>query len=129
MVNDAKKYEDDDKKQRERIDAKNGLENYAYSMKNTIADEKVASKLEPADKQILQDKVNEVIQWLEKSQEATKEEYEDRQKELESHCTPIISKMYQAGGGMPGGGMPDMGGMPGMGGSGGSSGPKVEEVD
>jgi len=127
MVNDAKKYEDDDKKQRERIDAKNGLENYAYSMKNTIADEKVASKLEPEDKQTLSDKVNEVIQWLEKSQEATKEEYEDRQKELESVCTPIISKMYQAGGG-PGGAPEggDFGGMPGMGGS---SGPKVEEVD
>jgi len=99
MVNDAKKYEDDDKKQRERIDAKNGLENYSYSMKNTLNDEKVASKLDPVDKQTLSDKVNEVIQWLEKSQEATKEEYEDRQKELESVCTPIISKMYQSGGG------------------------------
>eukprot|EP01004_Peranema_trichophorum_P010969 NODE_980_length_2205_cov_425.038905_g781_i2.p1 GENE.NODE_980_length_2205_cov_425.038905_g781_i2~~NODE_980_length_2205_cov_425.038905_g781_i2.p1 ORF type:complete len:647 (-),score=204.81 NODE_980_length_2205_cov_425.038905_g781_i2:196-2136(-) len=126
MVNDAKKYEDDDKKQRERIDAKNGLENYAYSMKNTINDEKVASKLEPEDKQTLSDKVNEVIQWLEKSQEATKEEYEDRQKELESVCTPIISKMYQAGGGPGGAPEGDFGGMPGMGGS---SGPKVEEVD
>jgi len=129
MVNDAKKYEDDDKKQRERIDAKNGLENYAYSMKNTINDEKVASKLDPEDKQTLTDKVNEVISWLEKSQEATKEEYEDRQKELESVCTPIISKMYQAGGGPGGMSDMDMGGMPGMDGAGGSSGPKVEEVD
>lgn len=41
----TQRYEDDDKKQRERIDAKNGLENYSYSMKNTINDEKVSVPL------------------------------------------------------------------------------------
>ena len=132
MVNDAKRYEDDDRKQRDRIDAKNGLENYSYSMKNTVNDEKVASKLDASDKQKIMDAVDAAIKWLEHNQEASKEEYEGRQKELEGVCNPIISKMYQGAGGMPGG-MPDMGGaggMPGMGGQGGaSSGPKVEEVD
>jgi len=136
MVNDAKMYEDDDKLQRERIDAKNGLENYAYSMKNTINDEKVADKVDAGDKQTVLDAVNEAVQWLESNQEASKEEYESRQKDLEGVCTPIMTKMYQAGGGggAPGG-MPDMGGMggmPGMGGDAGAaqgSGPKVEEVD
>jgi len=137
MVNDAKKYEEDDKQQRERIDAKNGLENYAYSMKNTITDEKVADKIDASDKQAVLDAVNSAVQWLEGNQEASKEEYESRQKDLEGVCTPIMTKMYQAGGGAPGGmpgGMPDMGGMggmPGMGGDAGgaSAGPKVEEVD
>eukprot|EP01000_Liburna_glaciale_P007174 NODE_968_length_726_cov_13245.729690_g660_i0.p1 GENE.NODE_968_length_726_cov_13245.729690_g660_i0~~NODE_968_length_726_cov_13245.729690_g660_i0.p1 ORF type:complete len:170 (-),score=72.73 NODE_968_length_726_cov_13245.729690_g660_i0:189-698(-) len=136
MVNDAKKYEDDDKSQRDRIEAKNGLENYAYSMKNTVNDEKVADKLDADDKQKILDAVDEATKWLDSNQEGTKEEYESRQKDLEAVCTPIISKMYSAGGGMPGGmggagGMPDMGGMPGMGGDAGgaSSGPKVEEVD
>jgi L1 cell adhesion molecule like protein len=136
MVTDAKKYEDDDKHQRERIDAKNGMENYAYSIKNTINDEKVASKLDPADKEKVNEAVAAAIKWLESNQEGGKEEYESRQKDLEAICNPIISKMYQAGGGAPGGmpdmgGMGGMGGMPGMGGSGGgaSSGPKVEEVD
>jgi len=129
MVNDAKKYEEDDKKQRERIDAKNGLENYAYSIKNTMNDEKVASKIDAGDKQKVLDAVNEAVQWLEHNQEAEKDEYESRQKDLEAICTPIMTKMYQ-GGGMPdmsgmGGGM---GGMPGMGGDAGA-GPKVEEVD
>eukprot|EP00906_Rhabdomonas_costata_P027434 RCo038967 len=135
MVGDAKKYEEDDKKQRERIDAKNGLENYAYSMKNTINDEKVAGKLDAGDKQKITDAVEGAIKWLEHNQEASTEEYSSRQKELEGICNPIIAKMYQGAGGAGGmpGGMPDMGGMggmPGMGGSGGgSSGPKVEEVD
>eukprot|EP01012_Entosiphon_sulcatum_P005731 TRINITY_DN125_c0_g2_i2.p1 TRINITY_DN125_c0_g2~~TRINITY_DN125_c0_g2_i2.p1 ORF type:complete len:670 (-),score=197.03 TRINITY_DN125_c0_g2_i2:55-2019(-) len=130
MVNDAKKYENDDKKQRERIEAKNGLENYAYSMKNTISDDKVAGKLDASDKQSLQNAVEEAIHWLERNQTAEKEEFEAKQKELEAVCTPIITKMYQASGGAP-----DMGGMPGMGGAGagasagGSSGPRVEEVD
>jgi len=132
MVNDAKKYEDDDKNARERIDAKNGLENYAYSMKNTISDEKVADKIDAGDKQKVLDAVNETVQWLEGNQEASKEEYESRQKDLEGICTPIMTKMYQAGGGGAGG-MPDMGGMGGMPGMGGdaapASGPKVEEVD
>jgi L1 cell adhesion molecule like protein len=136
MLNDAKKYEDDDKKQRERIDAKNGLENYSYSMKNTINDEKVASKLDPSDKQKILDAVEAAIKWLEQNQEASTEEYAGRQKDLEGICNPIVAKMYQGAGGAPDGmpdmsGMGGMGGMPGMGGmgGGGSSGPKVEEVD
>jgi L1 cell adhesion molecule like protein len=132
MVQDSKKYEEADRVQRDRVEAKNGLENYAYSMKNTVNDEKVASKLDAADKQKILDAVEENVKWLDRNQEATKEEYESRQKDLEAICNPIITKMYQAGGGAPD--MGGMGGMPGMGGMGGhdtgaSAGPKVEEVD
>ena len=56
------------------------------------------------------------------------EEFEHQQKELESVCNPIISKMYQGAGGMPGG-MPDMGGMGGDPATAGRGGPTVEEVD
>eukprot|EP01007_Sphenomonas_quadrangularis_P000809 NODE_165_length_1946_cov_393.985767_g123_i0.p2 GENE.NODE_165_length_1946_cov_393.985767_g123_i0~~NODE_165_length_1946_cov_393.985767_g123_i0.p2 ORF type:complete len:543 (-),score=287.51 NODE_165_length_1946_cov_393.985767_g123_i0:318-1925(-) len=127
MLSEAQKYADDDKTQRERIDAKNSLENYAFQMKNTVNDEKVASKLDSQDKDKILNECKKVVSWLEANQEAHKEEYEERQKELEAICTPIITKMYQAAGGE--GGMP--GGMPGGGmpGAGGSSGPKVEEVD
>eukprot|EP00996_Jenningsia_fusiforme_P002032 NODE_2879_length_1098_cov_41.750238_g2481_i1.p3 GENE.NODE_2879_length_1098_cov_41.750238_g2481_i1~~NODE_2879_length_1098_cov_41.750238_g2481_i1.p3 ORF type:complete len:175 (-),score=52.71 NODE_2879_length_1098_cov_41.750238_g2481_i1:21-545(-) len=59
MVSDAKRYEEEDRLQRERIDAKNGLENYAYSMKNTVNDEKVAGQLDAEDKQKILDAVNE----------------------------------------------------------------------
>jgi len=147
MVNDAAKYENQDKQQRERVDAKNGLENYAFSMKNTVNDANVAGKLEESDKSAILSAVEGALQWLQTNQEASKEEFEHRQKELEGVCNPIMTKMYQAGGGGAGGagGMPDMsqfaGAAGGAGGFGGgaapggrsapppSSGPKVEEVD
>ncbi|CAJ1030279.1 putative Hsp70 protein/MreB/Mbl protein [Leishmania shawi] len=134
MVNDASKYEQADKMQRERVEAKNGLENYAYSMKNTIADTNVSGKLEESDRAALNSAIDAALEWLNSNQEASKEEYEHRQKELESTCNPIMTKMYQSmgggAGGMPGG-MPDMSGMGGGAGpaAGASSGPKVEEVD
>ena len=46
--------QDEDEKQRERVEAKNKLENYAYNMRNTIKDEKVAEKLSADDKQAIE---------------------------------------------------------------------------
>ena len=138
MVKDADKFKDEDNKQRERIQSKNSLESYAYSMKSTVEDDKVKDKISEEDKKSITDKCKEVIDWLDHNQEADKSEFDDMQKELEKVCNPIITKLYQSGGGapggMPGGGMPG-GGMPGgfPGGapqSGGeSSGPTIEEVD
>jgi len=66
-----------------RIQAKNGLESYAYNLRNSITDEKLADKFEAADKTKLETAVNETISWLDSSQEASKEEYDEKQKELE----------------------------------------------
>jgi len=138
MVNDAEKYKEEDGKQKDRISAKNGLESYAFNMKSTIEDEKVKDKVSAEDKKTILDKCNEVIAWLDANQSAEKEEYEHQQKEVEGVCNPIITKLYQAAGGAPGG-MPDMsgmgGGMPGgapagdAAGAGSGSGPTIEEVD
>jgi len=114
MVSEAEKNREVDEKNRKKVEAKNGLENYAYSMRNTIRDEKVASRLDAPDKEALEKAIDQTIAWLDKNQLADVEEFEHQQKELEKVCTPIITKMYQqAGGGAPGGagGMP--GGMPG----------------
>ncbi|KAI7904544.1 hsp71-like protein [Cokeromyces recurvatus] len=130
MVNDAEKYKAEDEAAAARIQAKNGLESYAYNLRNTLQEENVASKLDAADKEKLNQAVKEAIDWLDNSQEASKEEYESRQKELEEIANPIMMKMYQGAGGAPGGGAP--GGFPGAapgGGSGHDNGPTVEEVD
>jgi hypothetical protein len=66
-----------------RITAKNGLESYTYNLRNSVNDEKLAGKFEPADKTKLEGAINETIKWLDASQEASKEEYEEKQKELE----------------------------------------------
>merc|ERR1712165_620896 len=140
MVNEAEKYKAEDEKQRERISAKNGLESYCFNMKSTMDEEKVKSAISDSDKKKIEDKCDECIKWLDANQMAEKDEYEDKQKEVEQVCNPIIQNLYQgagggAPGGMPGGGMPG-GGMPGGGMPGGpgapppsSGGPTIEEVD
>jgi len=136
MVNDAEKYKADDEKQKERIGAKNGLESYCFNMKTTMDDEKIKDKISDDDKKIINDKCDEAIKWLDANQLAEVEEFQDKQKEVEGVCNPIITKLYAAAGGA--GGMPDMGGMPGgmpgaggaaPGGGSGGAGPTIEEVD
>merc|ERR1712019_256403 len=137
MVNDAEKFKAEDDKQKERIAAKNGLESYCFNMKTTIEDEKVKDKISDDDRKAINDKCDEAIKWLDANQLAEVEEFNDKQKEVEAVCNPIITKLYQGAGGA--GGMPDMGGMPGggmpgaggaaPGGGSGGSGPTIEEVD
>merc|ERR1712172_244264 len=135
MVNEAEKYKAEDEKQRDRISAKNGLESYCFNMKSTMEEEKVKSAISESDKKKIEDACDECIKWLDGNQMGEKDEYEDKQKEVEAVCNPIIQSLYSgAGGGAPGGGMPGGGmpGGPGAGGappSGGGSGPTIEEVD
>eukprot|EP00271_Cylindrocystis_brebissonii_P021948 TRINITY_DN817_c0_g1_i1.p1 TRINITY_DN817_c0_g1~~TRINITY_DN817_c0_g1_i1.p1 ORF type:complete len:650 (-),score=139.28 TRINITY_DN817_c0_g1_i1:766-2715(-) len=123
MVQDAEKYKSEDEEARRKVDAKNGLENYAYNMRNTIRDDATSSKLDPADKKKIEDAVSDAISWLDTNQLAEVDEFEDKQKELEGICNPIITKMYQeagAAGGVSGGAGPT---------GDGGQGPKIEEVD
>ncbi|KAF8767712.1 Heat shock 70 kDa protein cognate 4 like protein [Argiope bruennichi] len=130
MVQEAEKYKDDDEKQKSRIAAKNSLESYAFNIKSTIDDEKLKDKISEDDKKKVLDKVNDTLKWLDSNQLAEKEEFDDKQKELEAVCNPIVTKLYQSAGGAPGG-MP--GGFPGAGagapGGGSTGGPTIEEVD
>ena len=127
MVQDAEKFKDEDDKLRKKVDAKNGLENYCFQMKNTLNDEKVKEKFTEEDKSTIEDTSKEGLQYLESNPDASAEEYEAKQKELEAKFNPIMMRIYQAAGGQPGaggmpGGMPGGfpgGGMPGAGGDGG----------
>merc|ERR1712061_39785 len=126
MVNDAEKYKAQDDSQKEKITAKNGLESYCFNMKSTVEDDKLKDKISEDDRKTILDKSNDTISWLDQNQMAETEEFKDKQKELESICNPIISKLYQqAGGNMPSGSCGAQSGQ----GFGGSSGPTVEEVD
>ncbi|KAI4716213.1 heat shock 70 kDa protein [Aureobasidium sp. EXF-10727] len=129
MLSEAEKYKEEDEAEAARIGAKNGLESYAYSLKNTISDPKVEEKLPADDKEKLSAKINETVEWIDSNTTATKEEYESQQKELEGVANPIMTAFYQQSGGAPEGGMP--GGMPGGAGAAPAhdDGPSVEEVD
>merc|ERR1711906_71274 len=101
MVREAEQFADEDAQAKERIDAKNGLESYAYNMKNQINDDKFKDAVGEDDKKVIEDKVNEVMSWLDTAEHAEKEEFESMQKELEGVCNPIIQKLYAASGAQP----------------------------
>merc|ERR1712100_49306 len=139
LVQEAERYKAEDEANRARVEAKNGLENYAFQMRNTMNDEKVAGNMSEDDKKKINDAINDTLSWLDANQNAEKEEFEAKQKELEGICLPILQSLGGGAGGMPGG-MPDMSGMPG-GFPGGAApggappageadeGPKIEEID
>ena len=112
MLNEAEKYKAEDEAESARIGAKNALESYAYSLKNTLSDSKVDEKIEAGDKEKLKAEIDKTVAWLDDNQTATVEEYEGQQKSLEAVANPIMVKMYGGDGGQ--GGMPGMGGMGGM---------------
>lgn len=138
MVSEAEKYKAEDDANRNRIEAKNGLENYCYSLKGSISSDEVKDKIPADKKETLENAIEDAIKWLDANQSAEKEEYEEKQKALEAVAMPILQEMAGGAGGAPGGmpgGMPDMGGMPG-GAPGGAppaddpaGGPTIEEID
>jgi heat shock protein 5 len=101
MVREAEEMAEQDKMVREQIEAKNKLEGLCYSLKSTMNDEKVKDKIDESDKQSIQDKVAEVLEWLNDNGDATKETLDEKLQELEGVSNPIMSKFYQANGGQP----------------------------
>jgi L1 cell adhesion molecule like protein len=128
MVRDAEKYKDEDNKQKERIESKNQLENYAYTIRSSLQDENISGKLSEDDKTKLNSVVDSTLSWLDSNQASSKEEFDAKRKELENTAMPIMAKL----GGGDQGPMPSTGG-PMPGGYGGqtpsSGGPTVDEVD
>lgn len=68
MVRDAERFKEEDDKQRDRLQAKNSLESYAFNMKTTVEDDKLKDKISADDRQKVLDKCNEVIRWIDSNQ-------------------------------------------------------------
>jgi heat shock protein 1/8 len=142
MVSEAEKYKQQDEILKKKIEAKNGLENYCYSVRSSLKDEKIKDKFSSEERETLEKACEDALKWIESNPEAQTEELEARQKQIEEVFNPIITKIYQQSGGAPEGGMPGgmpggfpggaggfPGGFPGAGGAGAGAGPKVDEVD
>lgn len=108
MLNDAEKYRDEDNIQKEKVLAKNRLESYVYLVKQAVED--AGSKLSNADKNKALEACEETLNWLDRNTLAEKEEYNDKYKDLQRICSPIMTKLHQTCGET-------------------SCGPKIEEVD
>merc|ERR1711906_94884 len=114
MVQEAEEFAEEDKAMKGKVDARNALEGYAYNMKNQINDEdKIKDKLSDEDKETLEEVVKTTTEWIDENASADKDEFDEKQKEVEKTVNPIMSKLYAAGGagGGDGGGddeeMPD----------------------
>ena len=94
MVADAEKYKEDDQRQREKIAARNSLENYVYSVKQAAEDPDLKGKLNTTDLETVTSKTREVMDWLENNSAAEKEDYERKEKDVQQVCSPIMAKVH-----------------------------------
>jgi endoplasmic reticulum chaperone BiP len=99
MVAEAEAMADEDNKVKESIESKNAFENYIYSIKTQINDEKqLGGKIDEDDKLSILDAIKDAQQWIDaNAATATKEEIDEQKSELESIVNPITSKLYEDG--------------------------------
>lgn len=99
MVRDAAKFEEVDKKIRERVESKNSLESVAYSLRNQVNDkEKLGAKLSAEEKSQIEAAVKQAIDFIDENPEAEKSEYQAALERLQSVSNPIVKKAYDAAG-------------------------------
>jgi len=99
MVKEAADFEEEDRKMRENVEARNSLEGVAYQLKSQINDkEKLGGKLSAEDKKVVEDAVKEALKFLDDNPTAEKEEYEEAKNTLTSKTNPIVSKVYKDSG-------------------------------
>ena len=100
MVKEAEELAEEDKKVRERIDARNKLETYIYNMRSTVSDkDKLADKIDSDDKEKIENTLKEALEWLDDNQNAEKDDFDDKLKEVEAVCNPVIKQVYEKSGG------------------------------
>merc|ERR1739842_14471 len=107
MIKEAEQFADEDKKVKERVDAKNAFDGYLHSMRSAAEgsgeNKGLSEKLDSEEKEKIMDALKDGQSWLDSNPEADAEEVKEKHKEIEGICAPIISKYYQGGGGGGGG--------------------------
>ena len=96
MVAEAERFKNEDDQVRQKVEAKNALQSYAYNVKSSLSDVTLSEKFESEDKAMIEQKVGEVIQWLEGNPDAQTEALEGKKQELESVVNSIMTKVYQS---------------------------------
>ena len=104
MVEEAERYKAEDDANKHRIEAKHALENYCYSLKSTLASDEVKAKISESDATKLTSKIIDSFNWIDVNANAEKEEFEEKQKDLEEVALPILQNLVASG--TPGGAMP-----------------------
>ncbi|GMJ11774.1 luminal binding protein [Hibiscus trionum] len=108
MVKEAEEFAEEDRKVREKIDSRNKLETYIYNMKSSMDEkDKVADKIDSEEKERIENSLKEAVEWLDDNQNGEKEDFEEKLKEVEAVCNPIIKQVYERSGGSSGGAADD----------------------
>merc|ERR1712050_601631 len=103
MIKEAEQFADEDKKVKERVDAKNTMDGYMHSMRSATEGSRenkgLSEKMDSDEKEKILDALKDGQSWLDSNPEADAEEIKEKQKEVEGICAPIVSKYYGQGGG------------------------------
>lgn len=91
MLKTAKDFEDDDRIIRETIEAKNNLESFTFNLKSQIEDD-FNKQISQNDKDVVEEAINDVLEWLSNNTNVDKENYDEKKKDLEEIVTPIIQE-------------------------------------
>lgn len=103
MIREAEEFADEDKKIKDRVDAKNSLESFLYNLKNTLDDDQgIASKIDPVEKDELVSLIDESLDWMDENQDEEADMYTARQKEVEAISNPLMRKVYGSSAGASG---------------------------
>jgi L1 cell adhesion molecule like protein len=94
MLHEAEKFAEEDKKNSDRIEAKNKLEGYVYQVKHSLTDLK--DKMDPTDLSQIEKIVHDALDWLTDHQNSEQDDYDHKKEELEKMINPIMMKMYQS---------------------------------
>ena len=98
MVNEAEAFKDEDDKQKDRIDSKNTLESFIFNLKSSLEQPEVKTKLSEEEFSSAKAHLETALRWLDCNQLAEKEEFTEKQRELEELSRPLMAKIYQQGG-------------------------------
>lgn len=120
MLKEAEKFKEEDEKNKERVDSRNELESYVYSMKNNTDESTVV------DTARFDELVEEKIKWLDENQTASTEEYKSHLEEFRAELGNLFKQPEAAAGDQS---MPMQAEDVEMSESTPASGPTIEEVD
>lgn len=94
MCEDAKKYEEEDNKLKEKIEARNSIESYIYNLKSSLCTEEIKNKLGKEKYKEMSNYIDKLTKWIDENYDLSKEEYDNKKKEIEDFMKKYMDSIY-----------------------------------
>ena len=96
MIKKAEEFKEEDDNLKDKIEKKNGLENFLYNLKNNVNSNNSENSEEITEiKNELDPIIEEGLKWLQDNDNLCGEDYENKQKEIQEKTNPIMMKLYK----------------------------------